>query len=197
MHDEARTISIGDIKLDWRRMGIEGLNGVCHVSKQRDVLKRHSLAFLLSLWSCFFRLDFLFWHGLASLNLAISPQHHYSAQIDFDMHEFKLFLFIHALRYHQNIAVAEILVCSCLFLACFIEIVKMDLGKKKRNRTQLTASHSSIFGVRTVVVVPTVRSARSKVRLRTVALDIIEENWARSLTEVSLRKSCSTISWES
>ena len=75
-------------------------NGVCHVSEQRDVLKRHSLPFLLSLLSCFFCLDSLFWHGLASLNLVISTQHHYSAQIDFDMHEFKLLLFSHALKYH-------------------------------------------------------------------------------------------------
>ena len=64
------------------------LNGVCHVSEQKDVLKRHSLAFLLSRLSCFFCLDSLFWHGLASLNLVISTQHHYSAQIVFDMHEF-------------------------------------------------------------------------------------------------------------
>ena len=67
-----------------------------------DVLKRHSLAFLLSLLSCFFCLDSFFWHGLARLNLVISTQHHYSAQIDFDMHEFELFLFSHALRYHQT-----------------------------------------------------------------------------------------------
>ena len=56
--------------------------GVCHVSEQRDVLKRFSLAFLLSLLSCFFCLDSLFWHGLATLNLVISTQHHYPAQID-------------------------------------------------------------------------------------------------------------------
>ena len=37
----------------------------------------------------------------SSLNLVISTQHHHSAQIDFDMHEFKLVLFIHALRYHN------------------------------------------------------------------------------------------------
>ena len=65
------------------------------------MLKRHSLAFLLSLLSCFFCLDSLFWHGLANLNLVISTQHRYSAQIVFDMHEFKLFPFIHALRYHH------------------------------------------------------------------------------------------------
>ena len=100
MHEQARTISNGDVKNDLRRMGIWGLNGVCHVSEQRDVLKRHSLAFLLSLLSCFFCLDSLFWHGLASLNLVISTQRHYSAQIVFDMHEFNLFPFIHALRYH-------------------------------------------------------------------------------------------------
>ena len=63
------------------------------------MLKRHSLAFPLSLLSCFFCLDSLFWHGLAGLNLVISTQHHYSAQIDFDLHEFKLFLFSHAWRY--------------------------------------------------------------------------------------------------
>ena len=34
--------------------------------------KRHSLAFLLFLLSCFFCLDSSFWHGLASLNLVIS-----------------------------------------------------------------------------------------------------------------------------
>ena len=76
----------------------EGLTGSATFQK-RDVLKRHSLAFLLSLLSGFFCLDSLFWHGLASLNLVISTQHH-SVQIDFDMYEFKLFLFIHALRYH-------------------------------------------------------------------------------------------------
>ena len=65
------------------------------------MLKRHSLAFHLSLLSCFFCLDSLFWHGLASLNLVISTEHHSSAQIDFDMHKFKLFLFSHALRYHH------------------------------------------------------------------------------------------------
>ena len=66
-------------------------------------VERHSLVFLLSLLSCFFCLDSIFWHGLASLNLAISTQHklhNYSAQIVFDMHEFELFLFIHALIYH-------------------------------------------------------------------------------------------------
>ena len=101
MHDQARTISNGDVKNYLRRIGIKGLNGVCHVSEQRVVLKRHSLAFLLSLLSCSFCLDSSFWHGLASLNLVISTQHHYSAQIDFDMHEFNLFFFIHALRYHH------------------------------------------------------------------------------------------------
>ena len=34
---------------------------------------------------------------LAGLTLVISTQHHYSAQIYFDMHEFKLFHFSHAL----------------------------------------------------------------------------------------------------
>ena len=53
--------------------------------------------------SCFLCLDSLFWHGIASLNLVISTQHHYSAQIDFDMHEPKLFLFSYALRYHHNV----------------------------------------------------------------------------------------------
>ena len=50
MHGQARTISNGDVKTDLRRIGIYGLNGVCHVSEQRDVLKRHSLAFVLSLF---------------------------------------------------------------------------------------------------------------------------------------------------
>ena len=46
----------------------------------------------------------LFWHGLAILKLVMSTQHHYSAQIDFNMHEFlNLFLFSHALRYHHDI----------------------------------------------------------------------------------------------
>ena len=40
MHEQALTISNGDVKNDLRRMGIfKGLNGVCHVSEQRDVLK--------------------------------------------------------------------------------------------------------------------------------------------------------------
>ena len=64
MHGQARTISNGDVKIDLRRIGGYGLNRVCHVS---DVLKRHSLAFLLSLLSCFFCLDSLFWHGLATV----------------------------------------------------------------------------------------------------------------------------------
>ena len=79
------------------RKQFKGLNRF----RKRDVLKRYSLAFLLSLLSRFFCLDSLFWHGLASLNLVISTEHHYSAQIDFDMQEFKLFLFSHALRYHH------------------------------------------------------------------------------------------------
>ena len=49
----------------------KGLTGSATFQNQRDVLKRHSLAFLLSLLSCFFCLDSLFWHGLASLNLVI------------------------------------------------------------------------------------------------------------------------------
>ena len=65
LHDRARTISNSDVKKDLRRMGIQGLNGVCHVSEQRDVVERHSLAFLLSLLSCFFclgvRLCLTFW----------------------------------------------------------------------------------------------------------------------------------------
>ena len=95
MHGQARTISNCDVKIDLRRIGIWGLNGVCHVSEQRGVLKRHSLASVLSLLSCFFCLDSLFWHGLASLNLVISTQHHYSAQMDFGMHQFKLFPVMH------------------------------------------------------------------------------------------------------
>ena len=85
MLGRARTISNGDVKIDLRRIGGYGFNGICHVSEQMDVWKRYSLAFLLSLLSCFFCLDSLVWHGLASLNLVISTQHHYSAQIDFDI----------------------------------------------------------------------------------------------------------------
>lgn len=81
--------------------GFKGLSASA-TSEQNNVLnlKRHSLAFLLSLLSRFFCLDSLFWHGLTSLNLVISTQHPYSAQIVFDMHEFKLLLFIHALGYY-------------------------------------------------------------------------------------------------
>ena len=60
---------------EWEFKGSNIANGVCQVSEQRDMLKRHSSAFLLSLLSCFFCLDSLFWHGLASLNLVISTQH--------------------------------------------------------------------------------------------------------------------------
>ena len=70
----------------------KGLTGSVTFQNKGTVLKRHSLAFLLSLLSCFFCLDSLFWHGLASLNLVISTQHHYSAQIVFDMHK-ELYLF--------------------------------------------------------------------------------------------------------
>ena len=44
------------------------------------------------------RLLILTW--ISEFELGHSTQHHYSAQIVFDMHEFKLFPFIHALRYH-------------------------------------------------------------------------------------------------
>ena len=44
MHGRAWTISNGDVKIDLRRIA---LTGVCHVSEQRHVLKRHSFAFLL------------------------------------------------------------------------------------------------------------------------------------------------------
>ena len=37
---------------------------------------------------------------ICSRSMVISTQHDYSAQIDFDMYEFKSFLFSHALRYH-------------------------------------------------------------------------------------------------
>ena len=60
-YGRARTISNGDVKIDLRRIWGYGLNGVCHVSEQRDVLKRYSLAFLLSLLSCFFCLDSWTW----------------------------------------------------------------------------------------------------------------------------------------
>ena len=43
------------------------------------------------------RLLILTW--ISEFELGHSTQHHYSAQIVFDMHEFKLFPFIHALRY--------------------------------------------------------------------------------------------------
>ena len=98
-HEPFQMVMSKLICAEWEFKGL--INRVCHVSEQRDVLKRNSLAFLLSLLSCFFCLDSLFWHGLASLNLVISTQHHQSAQIDFDMREFKLFLFSHALRYHH------------------------------------------------------------------------------------------------
>ena len=44
------------------------------------------------------RLLILTW--ISEFELGHITQHHYSAQIVFDMHEFKLFPFIHALRYH-------------------------------------------------------------------------------------------------
>ena len=44
------------------------------------------------------RLLILTW--ISESELGHTTQHHYSAQIVFDMHEFKLFPFIHALRYH-------------------------------------------------------------------------------------------------
>ena len=95
-HAWARIISNGDLKIDLRRMGIKGLTGSA-TFQNKGKCWQDILLFLLS---CFFCLDALFWHGLASLNLVISTKHHYSAQIDFELHEFKLFLFIHALRYH-------------------------------------------------------------------------------------------------
>ena len=126
MHDQ-RTISNGDVKV------AQNGNLKCRVSEQK--MKRHSLAFLFSLLSGFFCLDSLFWHGLASLNLVISTQHHYSAQIDFDMHEFKLFLFIYALRYHHVFAINErrantlhneacSLIKSCMAMKCYISLIK-------------------------------------------------------------------------
>ena len=44
------------------------------------------------------RLLILTW--ISESELGHITQHHYSAQIVFDMHVFKLFPFIHALRYH-------------------------------------------------------------------------------------------------
>ena len=47
MHDQARTISNGDVKIYLRsNWEFKGLTGFVHVSEKRDVLKRHSLAFL-------------------------------------------------------------------------------------------------------------------------------------------------------
>ena len=100
-HGRAQIISNGDVRIDLHR--INGIKRVCHGSEQRDAdhaVKKHSLAFLLSLLWGFFWLDSLFWHRLPSLNL-VTTQHYYSAQIDFDMHEFKLFLFSHALKHHH------------------------------------------------------------------------------------------------
>ena len=62
-------------------------------------------------WKTFIGNSFVFFVMLLLLRLLILTliseselghitQHHYSAQIVFDMHEFKLFPFIHALRYH-------------------------------------------------------------------------------------------------
>ena len=54
-----------------------------------------------------------------------------------------------------------------------------------------TTAYTSIFRVWAVIVVPSVRRARSKLRLPTLALDIIEKNLARSFPEVS-----STVSFD-
>ena len=67
----------------------------------KDVEKTFiSISFVSFVMFLLLRLLILTWISY-SLNLVISAQHHYSAQIDFDMHEFKSFLFSHALRYHH------------------------------------------------------------------------------------------------
>ena len=51
------------------------------------------------------RLLILTW--ISESELGHNTQHHYSAQIVFDMHEFNLFPFIHALRYHYECLVSN------------------------------------------------------------------------------------------
>ena len=89
-------------KLICAELEVKGLTGSATFQNKGMCWKDILLAFLLSLLSCFFLPRLLiFWHGAASLNLVISTQHYYSAQIDFGMHEFELFLFSHALWYHH------------------------------------------------------------------------------------------------
>ena len=97
---EHEPFQIAMSKLICAEWEFKGLTGSATFTTNERVEKT-TLAFLLFLLSYFFCLDSLLCHGLASLNLVISTQHHYSAQIDFDMHEFRLFLFGYALRYHQ------------------------------------------------------------------------------------------------
>ena len=55
---------------EWEFKGLTG-SATMQNKNLKGHVERHSLVFLLSLLSCFFCLDSLFWHGLASLNLVI------------------------------------------------------------------------------------------------------------------------------
>ena len=106
MHEQARNIQMVMSKIICAEWEFKGLTGLSRFRTKGRVEKTFiSISFVS--FVMFLLLDSLFWHGLASLNLVISTQHHYSAQIVFDMHEFKLFPFIHALRYHYVFGINE------------------------------------------------------------------------------------------
>ena len=70
MHEQALTISNGDVKNDLPEWEFKGLTGSATFQKQRDVLKDMPWYFFCLF--CHVSSAFsLFWHGLASLNLVI------------------------------------------------------------------------------------------------------------------------------
>ena len=53
MHgQEEEPIQDRDVKIDLRRIGIEWLNRVCHVSEQKEVLKYDIMMQLWNFWLC-------------------------------------------------------------------------------------------------------------------------------------------------
>ena len=77
----------------------KGLTGSATIQNKGTCWKTFiGISFVSFVMFLLLRLLILTW--ISEFELGHSTQHHYSAQIVFDMHEFKLFPFIHALRYH-------------------------------------------------------------------------------------------------
>ena len=98
MHEQALTISNGDVKMICAEWEFKGLTGSATFQNKGTCWKTFiGISFVSFVMFLLLRLLILTW--ISESELGHITQHHYSAQIVFDMHEFKLFPFIHALRY--------------------------------------------------------------------------------------------------